>query len=79
MSASTCFVPFLGGTNFSTRSVKMMSPMRSLFLMAENASSAAISAATSRLACSREPNAPEPDASTSSITVISRSSTNSLM
>ena len=56
----------------------MMSPTRSLFLIAENASSAASSAATSRLACSREPKAPEPDTSTSSITVSSRSSTNSL-
>jgi hypothetical protein len=53
--------------------------MRSLFLIAENASSAASSAATSRLACSREPKSSEPDMSTSSITVISRSSTNSLM
>ncbi len=38
----TCPRPFLGGTKRSMRSVKRMSPTRSLFLIALNASSAAI-------------------------------------
>ena len=44
--------------------------------MAEKASTEAISAASSRLDCACEPNKPEPLASTTSISVSSRSSTN---
>ena len=71
-------MPFFGGTKLSTSSVKMMRPTRSLFWIAENASTAASSAASSRFCRSREPKRPEADMSTSSITVISRSSVNSL-
>ena len=55
---STCRLPFFGGTNFSTSSVKMISPTRSLFRIAENARIAAISAARSRF--SRSPRAEPP-------------------
>jgi hypothetical protein len=68
--------PFLGGTKRSTRSVNRMSPTRSLFLMALNASSAAISATVSILGLPTVPNFSEAERSTRSITVISRSSVN---
>ena len=74
---STCRLPFFGGTNFSTSSVKMISPTRSLLRIAENARIAAISAARSRFSRCREPNRPDADMSTTSSTVISRSSLNS--
>ncbi len=56
------------------RSVKMTSPTLSLLVIAENASSAAISAASSCLNWRTDPKRVEPLASTSSITVSSRSS-----
>ena len=75
----TCFLPFFGGTNFSTSSVKTISPTRSLLRMAEKATTAASSAASSRFSCPPDPKRPEADMSTSRSTVISRSSVNSLM
>jgi len=65
--------------NFSTTSVNSTKPTLSLFLIAENASTEAISAASSRLDCSTDPNNPEPLRSTTSMTVNSRSSENFLM
>ncbi len=47
MMRRMCARPFFGGTNFSIRSVKRISPTLSLFLMAEKASTAQISAAIS--------------------------------
>ena len=79
MTRSTWRRPLRGGMNFSTSSLKSTSPTLSLFRMAEKASTEAISAASSRLDCSPEPNRPEPLRSTTSITVSSRSSTNFLM
>ena len=73
----TCRLPFFGGTNFSTSSVKMMRPTRSLLRIAEKASTAASSAVRSRFCRTREPNRPEADMSTSRSTVISRSSVKS--
>jgi hypothetical protein len=61
--------------NFSTRSVNRRAPTRSWFLIAEKASKAEISAATSPLDLPEDPNVPEALASTSRITVSSRSST----
>ncbi len=56
------------------RSVKMTSPTLSLFVMAENASSAPSSAASAALVCRTLPKNVLALASTSSITVSSRSS-----
>ncbi|MPM37254.1 hypothetical protein SDC9_83861 [bioreactor metagenome] len=69
-----CFLPFLGGINFSTLSEKKMTPILSLFWMAENAKVAAISATVSRLIFSDDPKPRLSDTSISSITVSSRSS-----
>ncbi len=71
----TCFSPFLGGTMRSTRSVARMRPTRSLLRMALKARSAATSLATRTFAARRVPNRSLADRSTTSITVISRSST----
>ena len=57
----------------------MIRPTRSLFRIAENASTAASSAVSSRFSCWREPKFPDADMSTSSSTVISRSSVKSFM
>ena len=67
-----------GGTNFSIRSLKMMSPTLSLFVIAENASTAQISTATSPFIRDCEPNSPEALTSTTSMRVSSRSSSNTL-
>ena len=75
ITRSTWFLPFLGGMYFSTSEVNMMSPTLSLFLIAENASSAHSSTATSSLKRDTEPKWPDELASTTSITVSSRSST----
>ena len=75
---STWREPFFGGTIASMRSVKSSMPTRSFERIAENASVAAISATSSRLSCARVPKASEPDRSTASITVSSRSSRNTL-
>ena len=53
MTRRTWRRPFLGGMNFSTSSVKRISPTLSLLRMAEKASTEAISAASSRLDCAR--------------------------
>jgi hypothetical protein len=78
MSRSTCERPLRGGTTFSTRSEKRMSPTRSLLAMALKAICAATSAAISALLRSCEPNSFEADTSTSNITVSSRSSVKTL-
>ena len=58
------------------RSVNNSRPTRSLLRIAEKARSAAISAAVSSFVDGALPNRPEADASTTSITVSSRSSVN---
>ena len=68
----------MGGTNRSTRSVTMYRPTRSLFLIAENATTAASSAASSRLTWPRVPKNPDALMSITRLTVRSRSSTNCL-
>ena len=70
--------PFFGGITFSIRSVKMMSPTRSLFRVAENARSAQSSAASSALNLDTVPKAPDALASTTNMIVSSRSSSNFL-
>jgi hypothetical protein len=75
---ATCFCPFIGGTSFSTRSVVMMRPTRSSCFTALNAHRAATRAASSALLISRVPNSQLADRSTTSMTFISRSSTNTL-
>ena len=72
---STWVTPFLGGMNSSTSPVNATRPTRSLCRIAENASSAVSSAATSVLLLAAEPNVPEADRSTTNNTVSSRSST----
>src|ERR1019366_1365397 len=79
MTRNTWLRPLRGGINFSTSSVNSNRPTLSLLRMAEKASTEAISAASSRLDCAREPNKPEPLTSTTSMSVSSRSSTNFLM
>jgi hypothetical protein len=74
MTRITCLSPFLGGTSVSIVSVAMISPTRSLFLIALKAHSAPTSAATRALLARRVPNCVDCDRSTTSITVISRSS-----
>ena len=66
--------PFFGGMNFSTRSEKKMHPTLSLFSAAEKASTAAISVMMFFLSLSVEPNMRDPETSTTSIIVSSRSS-----
>ena len=78
MMYSMCLRPFLGGMYFSMRSEKKMTPILSLFCMALNAKMAAISVAISRLVRSVVPKSSEPLTSMSSITVSSRSSSNTL-
>ena len=56
--------------------MKSSSPTLSLFLIAEKASTLAISAASSRLLCAPEPKSPDALTSTMSRSVSSRSSTN---
>jgi hypothetical protein len=74
-----CEVPFLGGMNFSTVLLKKITPTLSLFCMALNASTAAISVITSCLSVFCVPNWFEALTSISSITVISRSSSKTLI
>jgi hypothetical protein len=78
LTRSTWRRPFFGGTYFSTLSVTMYIPTRSLFLIAENATTAASSAASSRFAVPCEPKYSEALMSTMRLTVRSRSSTNCL-
>ncbi len=66
--------PFFGGMNFSTRSEKKMHPTLSLFCAAEKASTAAISVMTFFFSRATDPNMRDPDTSTASIIVSSRSS-----
>src|SRR6185437_6947925 len=66
--------PLRGGTTCSICSVNMIAPTRSLLRMADIASTAASSDATSLLKRRRVPKRSEPDTSTASITVSSRSS-----
>ena len=68
--------PFFGGTNVSILSVKSISPTLSLFLIAEKARTAHISAAISFLVCVTEPKFPDRLKSTTSMTVSSLSSSN---
>ncbi len=75
MIRSTWRLPLAGGTNISIRSLNAISPTRSLFAVAENASVAATSAARSRFVTRVVVTADDPLRSTSSITVSSRSST----
>ena len=79
MMRNTCIRPLAGGINSSTRSEKSISPTLSLFPMAEKASVAQISVTMSRLVAPPVPNPCEPDTSTASIMVSSRSSSNTLM
>ena len=76
MTLKTCGRPLRGGMNISTSSVNTTAPTRSLFLIAENARRAPISATTSRLKRPAVPKSAEPLASTTNKTVSSRSSTN---
>lgn len=64
--------------NFSILSEKKMTPILSLFCMAEKASVAAISVVTSRFICDTVPKSLLPDTSMSSMTVSSRSSSKTL-
>ena len=74
MTRSTCRVPLRGRSASSMRSVKMMRPTLSLFVIAENAKSAPSSAASVDFSCVTLPKIVEALASTISITVSSRSS-----
>ena len=74
MSRSACRRPFRGGTTCSMRSVNSTAPTRSLLRMADMASTAASSLASSLLKRARVPNRSDPERSTASITVSSRSS-----
>ena len=71
-----CLRPFLGGINFSIRSEKKITPILSLFWMAEKARVAAISVTISFFNCLIVPNSKLPETSTINITVSSRSSSN---
>ena len=73
-----CFFPFWGGINFSILSEKNTTPILSLFCIAEKAKVAAISVITSFFMTLTEPKSRLPDTSISSITVSSRSSSNTL-
>ncbi len=77
-TASTCLRPLRGGTNTSTSSVKPIRPTRSLLRIAEKAKVAARRATRLRLSKSRLPRSRLADMSTTSMTVSSRSSANSL-
>ena len=70
--------PFAGGMNFSTLSLKKRAPTLSLFSMALKLNTAAISASISRLVVETVPKSPERLTSTSSTTVSSLSSSNTL-
>ena len=74
MTRKTWRVPLRGGTASSIRSVNMTRPTLSLFLMAENAKSAPSSAASALFNCFTLPKRVEALASTSNMTVSSRSS-----
>ena len=78
MTRMTCFSPFFGGTRRSIRSVATMRPTRSPFRMALKASRAATSLATRSFGALRVPNCSLAERSTTSMTVISRSSTKTL-
>jgi len=65
--------------NFSMVSEKKITPILSLFWMAEKARMAAISVITFFLVFADDPNSREPLTSTSSMTVSSLSSSNTLM
>ena len=69
----------MGGINSSIILEKKITPTLSLFLIAENASIADISVASSLLNCLLVPKSPEPETSTKSITVISLSSSKILI
>ena len=71
-----CLRPFLGGINFSILSEKKITPILSLFWIAENARVAAISVTISFFSCFTVPNSKLPETSTINITVNSRSSSN---
>ena len=74
ITSRMCLRPFFGGMNFSTLSVKKITPTLSLFWIAEKARVAAISAIISFFSTPTAPKFLLPDTSTSSITVSSRSS-----
>ena len=74
MRRRACRRPLRGGTTCSMRSVNSTAPTRSLFRIADIASTAASSLASSLLKRPRVPNRSEPERSTASITVSSRSS-----
>ena len=71
-----CFLPFLGGMNFSILSEKNMTPILSLFCIAEKDKVAAISVTISFFNCRAVPKSRLPDTSMSNITVSSLSSSN---
>ena len=71
---NTCLLPFLGGTISSGLSVNIKRPTLSLFVVAAKDSTAANSAANSRLNCPVVPKSDDPLASTARKTVSSRSS-----
>ena len=73
-----CARPRRGGMYARAAVEKSSSPMRSEFCTAEKAKTAASSAAMSHLRQSTEPKPMEPETSTATMTVRSRSSTNSL-
>src|SRR5437867_5248518 len=77
-TASTWRRPRLGGMYLSIRSVNRIAPTRSLLRMAAKASTADTSAAISVFVRSPLPNRPDPETSTSSMSVSSRSSTKRL-
>jgi len=74
----TCFSPLFGGTIRSTLLVDRMRPTRSLFRIALKARRAATSEATRAFGARWVPKRSLADRSTASMTVISRSSTNTL-
>ena len=73
-----CFLPFLGGINFSIISEKKITPTLSLFLIAEKAKTAPISVANSFLKFLFDPKLLDPETSIINITVISLSSSKTL-
>ena len=77
MTRSACRRPFRGGITRSTSSAKSSAPTRSLWYAAASASTAATSTASAALVTG-SPNRVEPDWSTTSIRVSSRSSVNVL-
>ena len=78
MIRKICLRPFFGGMNFSILSEKKITPILSLFCMAEKAKVAAISATISRLVWETVPKLKLPETSITSMTVSSRSSSNTL-